>query len=88
MKKQIALILVLLMLCTATLCACDFNIFDYFKNFKKGDAPLIYELSEDEAYYTVIGVDDSFEGGKIKIPDTYNGKPVEVVGKQAFENCD
>ena len=81
MKKHIAHILVLLILCTATLCACDFNIFDYFV---KGKAPLTYELSEDETYYIVTGVEDSFKGGEIKIPDTYNGKPVEVVKAGAF----
>lgn len=48
---------------------------------------LIYELSSDETYYTVTGIEinvgDSLD---IKIPNTYKNLPVKSIGKSAFEN--
>ena len=44
---------------------------------------LAMQLSSDESYYTVTGIGNCTDT-VIVIPDTYNGKPVKVIGQSAF----
>lgn len=48
---------------------------------------LAYELSDDETYYSVIGI-GSCTDIDIIIPSTYEGKPVTTIGEGAFYGCD
>ena len=50
---------------------------------------LIFELSEDGTYYTVLGLDDSTypeiaRANAIYIPPVYEGKPIKAIGEKAF----
>ena len=47
---------------------------------------LIYELSTDGSYYSVIGIDNN-DTSEIVIPLIYNGLPVVSIGKKAFDFC-
>ncbi len=51
---------------------------------------LTFELSEDETYYVVTGMQkDKLEYGcsfSLVIPETYNDKPVKEIGQKAFWN--
>lgn len=48
---------------------------------------LTYELNSDGESYKLIGVELGTEND-LEIPATHNGKPVTVIGNQAFANCD
>ena len=47
---------------------------------------LTFTLNEDGESYSVTGCDTSISG-ELKIPATYNGKPVTKIGNNAFWNC-
>ena len=51
-----------------------------------GTVGLLYDISSDGTYYEVIGYEGS--STKILIPDTYEGKPVKTIYKNAFYNND
>ncbi len=53
---------------------------------KEESQGLIYELSEDSTYYTVINI-GSCEDFDLVIPAMYNGLPVKNIGYQAFYKC-
>lgn len=51
----------------------------------KPTAELIYSLSSDGSYYSVNGVDDSWAGGELIIPATYNGLPINSIKSYSFD---
>ncbi len=55
------------------------------ENAKPSDG-LQYSLFSESRFYTVTGI-GSFNGDSLIIPETYNGLPVEVIGKNAFKDC-
>lgn len=70
----------------ALVIACAWVLFGCILGHFRPD-PLKYELSEDGTYYIVVGYESFFDGDGINVPDTYEDKPVEVIGVGAFENC-
>ena len=51
-----------------------------------GNSYLVFELSDDETYYIVIGLKKDYTGTVVVIPSTHEGKPVKSIGGNAFEN--
>ena len=53
-----------------------------------GTKGLVYELSEDETYYSVMGFEEEMEDYPevLKIPEKYKGKAVLKIGSAAFRN--
>ena len=49
---------------------------------------LEYVLSSDGDYYIVFGIGEEANTRNLKIPSTYNGKPVKEIADYAFSNCD
>ncbi len=49
--------------------------------------PLVYELSTDGEYYSVVGCDKN-AGEEIIVPATHKGKPVKNIGSKAINGCD
>ena len=49
------------------------------------ECDLELELSENERYYTVVGIGNCIDD-EISIPETYNGKPVFAIAESAFAN--
>ena len=70
------------------LCACFMSLAFVACGGEKemGQASLIMELSADESYYIVTGVENK-DCTEIVIPKEYNGKPVKKIGNNAFKDC-
>ena len=48
---------------------------------------LTYTLNADGNSYTLSGYSGDKPTGRLVIPDTYNSKPVTIIGKDAFYSC-
>ncbi|MCM1306448.1 MAG: leucine-rich repeat domain-containing protein [Bacteroides sp.] len=76
-KLSIALLSAAMILCCVLgLCACG----------NKDDGGIFkFTLNDDGESYTVVAKENATVSGEITIPDTYNGKPVTVIGRFAFQ---
>lgn len=91
MKKVFKLLVVLALVCIATICAvsCESN-FDREEN--QYEAGIEYsnglkcELNSDETSYTVVGI-GTYTGDQLIIPGTCAGKPITSIGREAFAGC-
>lgn len=77
MKKLVILIMCLALLlgCATVLCACGEDDDGIFK----------FTLNDDGESYNVVAKEGATIPGELTIPNTYNGKPVTVIGKFAFQ---
>ncbi|MBQ8146447.1 MAG: leucine-rich repeat protein [Clostridia bacterium] len=73
---------------TLTLCLCLLFVScgDDTEEPLRPSEGLEYALSEDGTYYTLTGIGTCTDS-KVVIPGEYNGLPVRMIGKNAFENC-
>lgn len=89
---KILLCMVLVLATVLTFIGCDSSNNSNNDNpppEEPGPAPtgtLSYKLNEDEKSYTVSGI-GTYEGNRLIIPETYEGLPVTVIGKNAFQGC-
>ena len=86
MKHVLCIVLSLIM----TLSVFSSTMFVKAADSSVGTMGLTYKLNDDGNSYTVTGCSEVLYG-EVVIPDTYNNKPVTVVGKSAFmyeENID
>lgn len=79
MKRSLCFILSLVMV----LCTVSGTLLVSVSASAVGTAGLTYELNEDGESYKVTGYSQTLPD-ELVIPDTYNGKPVTVVGKRSF----
>ena len=87
MKKflKIALVLCLSLLAVVFIASCTKK--DEGLDFEVNQQPsLAFRLSTDGTYYAVAGI-GNVKASEITIPETYAGKPVKVIAREAFANC-
>lgn len=60
-------------------------VYDSSCDYDDDVAKLNYSLDSSSNSYTITGL-GTYSGSKIKIPTTYNGKPVTKIADRAFEN--
>ncbi|MBO5983110.1 MAG: leucine-rich repeat domain-containing protein [Clostridia bacterium] len=66
------------------------SVVPHFHDIDEIDACCMYELelNRDMRSYTIVGVTDSFDGGDIVLPETFNGMPITKLADEAFFDCE
>lgn len=87
MKKKlfVAFLAVLTMAIAFSIAGCGGEKPDEGGKEENNYDQLRFVLSPNESHYTVYGVESA--NGVIEIPQTYAGKPVTEIGKDAFRSC-
>ena len=60
---------------------------NYKKEVTLAKSKFLFMLSNDETYYTLIGLASEENNLDIVIPSTYNNLPVKKIGDKAFKGC-
>ena len=66
------------------------SIVPHFHDMDEIDVCCMYKLklNRDMRSYTIVGVTDSFDGGDIVLPETFNGMPITKLADEAFYDCE